>query len=193
MKRFVFLLMLTMATPVIYAQQDSIPPTIIDTVQSEDSYQEIATYADQFVPRRASLYAAVFPGGGQIYNKKYWKLPIVYGGFIALGITVNFYSDLYTDYRSQLFQLLEDPSFRPPSGASESQLRNAIDDARRERDFWLVMTGVFYLLQIVDAHIDAHLKEFELNPDLKISMKPMVEPSLPGGVYQSGVTLTLHF
>jgi hypothetical protein len=191
MKFLLFLLMLFMGAPLLYAQKDSIPPTIIDTVRAEP-IQEIETYADTFVPRRASLYSAVFPGGGQIYNKKYWKLPIVYGGFIALGMTVDFYNDLYQDYRSQLFTLLDDPTYRPPSGASESQLRSAIDDARRERDFWMVMTGVLYLLQIAEAHIDAHLKEFALNPNLQVSIKPMAEPSLPGGVYQTGLTLTIH-
>ncbi len=184
------------------AQNDTIPETNnappvglaeVDTVDNEEDIEEIDMYASRFVPRRASLYAAILPGAGQIYNRKYWKLPLVYGGFVALGLTVDFYSDLYNDYRSQLFNLLEDPTYQPPSGASETQLRNAIDDARRERDFWMIMTGVFYLLQIADAHIDAHLKEFELNPELRVSLEPMMERSLPGGAYQSGLTLTIHF
>ncbi len=192
MKVLLISIMLTVMTLPVFAQADSIPPTTIDTVRQEDEIREIDTYADKFIPRRASLYAAILPGAGQIYNKRYWKLPLVYGGFIALGLTVNFYNDLYTDYRSQLFQLLDDPTFVPPSGASESQLRTAIDDARRERDFWMIMTGVFYLLQIAEAHIDAHLKEFQLNPNLRVSLKPMVEQTLPTGGYQSGVTLTIR-
>lgn len=192
MKTLLIGIMLSVITISVFAQADSIPPTTIDTIRQEDEIREIDTYADKFIPRRASLYAAILPGAGQIYNKKYWKLPFVYGGFIALGLTIDFYNDLYTDYRSQLFQLLDDPSFIPPSGASESQLRTAIDDARRERDFWMVMTGVFYLLQIAEAHIDAHLKEFQLNPNLRVSMKPMVEQNLMFGGYQSGVTLTIR-
>jgi len=193
MKNLLFGVLMTVMTLPVLAQSDTIPLATVDTVSEADSFQEIDTYASRFVPRRASLYAAMFPGAGQIYNRRYWKLPIVYGGFVALGLTVDFYSDLYNDYRSQLFRLLDDPSFVPPSGASESQLRNAIDDARRERDFWMIMTGVFYLLQIAEAHIDAHLKEFQLNPDLRVSLRPMREQIQPAGIYQSGMTLTIRF
>ncbi len=193
MKTLLFGVILAAITPRVFAQSDTIPVLTADTVRSTDNIQETDTYAARFVPRRASLYSAILPGAGQIYNRKYWKVPIVYGGFIALGLTVDFYNDLYTEYRSQLFRVLDDPFYTPPSGASESQLRSAIDDARRERDFWLIMTGVFYLLQIAEAHIDAHLKEFELNPDLRVSLQPMREQILPGGVYQSGMTLTIRF
>lgn len=183
-------LLYMMAVPAL-AQSDSIPVLTVDTADQE--IREIDTYASRFIPRRASLYSAILPGTGQIYNKKYWKVPIVYGGFVALGLTVDFYSDLYTEYRSQLFRLLDDPSYVPPSGASQDQLRSAIDDARRERDFWMIMTGVFYLLQIADAHIDAHLKEFELNPDLRVSLTPFSERVPMAGVYQSGMSLTIRF
>jgi hypothetical protein len=57
----------------------------------------------------------------------------------------------------------------------------------------MIMTGVFYLLQIAEAHIDAHLKEFQLNPDLRVSLRPMREQIQPAGIYQSGMTLTIRF
>lgn len=180
-----------------YSQEaDSIPPLVIDTVEQEVDIDEIEMYASQFIPRRASLYAAILPGAGQIYNKKYWKLPIVYGGFIALGLAVDFYNDLYKGYRADIFRFLEDDLYVPPNGASLDQTRTLADNARRDRDFWIAMTGVMYLVQIVDAHIDAHLKEFELNPDLKFSIEPGVEPTYFAGYtlgFSSGISLKLKF
>ncbi|UII26451.1 DUF5683 domain-containing protein [Fulvivirga maritima] len=153
--------------------------------------EEIDTYADRFVPRKASLYAAVLPGAGQIYNKKYWKLPFVYGGFIALGYAVHYYDGLYQDQREELFRVLNDSNYNSIYG-SETTIRSNIDNARRERDFYLIMTGVLYLLQIADAHIDAHLKEFDLNPQLKVSLEPSFENSQYFG-YNAGLSLKLKF
>ncbi len=154
--------------------------------------EEIDSYADKFVPRRASLLAAVLPGAGQIYNKKYWKLPIVYGGFVTLGYVANVYDKQYKEFRGELFQLLQDSDFQPPSGANEEQLRSAINSTRRDRDFYLILMGVFYMMQILDAHIDAHLKEFDLNPDLKVTIDPMFEQPVYAR-YNAGVSIKLKF
>lgn len=167
---------------------------IISESDSEVNIEDIETYADKWVPRKASLYSAVVPGLGQIYNRKYWKLPIVYGGLIALGATANFYNNEHKFFRGELFQLLQDENFQTTGGASEEQLRSAVDRARRERDFYVIMTGVFYLLQILDAHIDAHLKEFEINPELKVAIDPMVEPNqFARKTINTGLTFKLTF
>lgn len=167
-------------------------PIIVESEGDAVRVEEIDTYADKFVPRRASLLAAVLPGAGQIYNKKYWKLPIVYGGFITLGYVAKVYDDQYTQYRGELFQLLQDADFEPPSGATEEQLRSAINSVRRDRDFYLILMGVFYMMQILDAHIDAHLKEFDLNPDLKVTIDPMFEQPTYAR-YNAGVSIKLKF
>jgi len=158
----------------------------------EQRIKEIDTYADQFVPRKASLYSAILPGLGQAYNKNYWKIPIIYGGFFALGYTINFYDDRYKLLRSELFTALEEGTQTTPLGLTVSQARGEIDDARRERDFYMIMTGVLYLLQIAEAHIDAHLKEFKLNPDLRVKIEPMFEqPQFAD--YQAGLSLKFRF
>ena len=177
--------------------------TVIDTLSYRDvpiytesakevNIEEIETYADKFVPRKASLYAAILPGAGQIYNKKYWKLPIVYGGFIALGVAADFYNKRYTLYRSELFNLLQDENYQTINGASEDQLRSAVNSSRRDRDYYMILTGLFYLIQILDAHIDAHLKEFDLNPELKVVIDPMFEqPNF--AKYNAGISIKLKF
>jgi hypothetical protein len=138
----------------------------------------------------------VLPGLGQIYNKKYWKLPLVYGGFFSIGYGINFYQKGYTKYKNHLFYNLEndfDESARNPDvGYTTSQLRTIVNRYRRERDFMIILMGGMYLLQIIDAHVDAHLKEFDLNPNLQVSIEPTMEQNVLLG-RQTGVSLIVRF
>lgn len=152
----------------------------------------IESYAKRYQPRKALLYAAVLPGMGQVYNKKYWKLPIVYGGFYVLTSFAVAYNRLHDKYKMELFGLLENPGSTSPSKFSESQLRSITDNYRRQRDYFLILNAFWYLLQMVDAHVDAHLKEFDLNPQLKMSFSPSVQQNHMIG-QTSGLSLTLKF
>jgi hypothetical protein len=158
----------------------------------------LETYAKRYDPAKALLYAAVLPGLGQIYNRKYWKLPLVYGGMFATGYAINYYNDFYRDYRSIVFQAIE-------KGLQENEIdqslnmqttlrgyRIAVDKARRERDFMIIIMGVVYVLQIVDAHVDAHLKEFDLNPRLQVKIEPMFDQNPMIG-RQTGASIVLRF
>ncbi|MEM9858363.1 MAG: DUF5683 domain-containing protein [Bacteroidota bacterium] len=197
-----FIIFMTFSVPLMAqitpptAIPDSIPESnndkLISSTDTLQNVKEIESYASQFIPRKASLRAAVLPGLGQIYNRDYWKLPLVYGGFIALGLTVNFWADQYNGFRADLFNLLENNLTSSPEGRTEAQLRSLIDDTRRERDFFMVMTGVFYLLQIAEAHISAHLKEFKLNPDLRVKIEPSFEQNQFEN-YRAGLALKFRF
>ncbi|MEM8567864.1 MAG: DUF5683 domain-containing protein [Bacteroidota bacterium] len=165
---------------------------IISSTDTISNIKGIETYGERFIPRQASLRSAILPGLGQIYNRDYWKLPLVYGGFVALGLTVNFWSDQYNGFRADLFNLLDNDLTTSPEGLSEDQLRSLIDDSRRERDFYMIMTGVFYLLQIAEAHIAAHLKEFKLNPDLRVKVEPAFEQNQFEN-YRAGIALKFRF
>lgn len=149
-------------------------------------------YKARYVPRKALLYSAVFPGMGQVYNKKYWKLPIVYGGFYMLTYVALGYNDLYNESKQELYAVVRDPTFIPPSGYTESQLRSVTEFYRRQRDFFLILDGMWYLLQLVDAHVDAHLRDFDLNPQLKVSLGPSMQQS-PFYGQATGFSLTLKF
>ena len=155
---------------------------------------DIESNSKYFDPRKAMLYAAVFPGAGQFYNKKYWKLPLVYGGFAALVYAVRFYQTENVRFRGELFDIINDPS---PGGLSpdlltEDQLRTLVDRTRRERDFFIIMNGLFYMLQMVDAHVDAHLKEFDINPKMQVRLEPMMENSMMTG-RNAGISLKIRF
>lgn len=156
----------------------------------------LESYAARYSPRKALLYAAVLPGLGQIYNKKYWKLPLVYGAFGYMGYWTGRYQDGYKKYKVQLFYNIEhnlgESGLNPESGFSTSYLRTVTEKFRRERDFMIILLGAMYVLQIVDAHVDAHLKEFDLNPNLQVSIEPMVEQNPLAG-RQGGVSLVIKF
>lgn len=205
MKCTYFILVAVVASCSFVTAQEKRSPARVDTLKTdtvqrspavvaaeeEDEVESRESYSERFVPRKASLYAAVLPGAGQIYTKKYWKLPLVYGGFVALGIAVDFYNVRYRLLRQELFKTLEDPGYKSEFG-TEQQLRAGVDSQRRDRDFYILMLGVLYLLQIADAHIDAHLKEFQLNPNLQVSIEPAVENSRYTG-NTAGLALKLRF
>jgi hypothetical protein len=178
-------------------ENDTIPSgNLADTLaQDNRQVEEIKSYATRYDPRKAMLYAAVFPGSGQLYNKKYWKIPLVYGGFGALLYGVNYYHELNVRFKSDLYDLLNDPTSGgglSPDGLTTDQLRTVVDQTRRERDFFIILTGFFYILQMVDAHVDAQLKEFDLNPKLQLTIEPTMENNYLVG-RSTGLALKLRF
>lgn len=177
-----------------YAQRRAEPDSLI--IESGDTVA-IKSYATRYNPRKALLYASVVPGLGQIYNKKYWKLPLVYGGAFLIGRQINIYNSIYKEYKVYLFENLEshpgEESYpHPDNKRTTAQIRRVVDRSRRERDFWIIMVGALYVLQIVDAHVDAHLKEFDLNPNLRVSIHPTMEQNTVLG-RQTGLSLTMKF
>jgi hypothetical protein len=228
------LFILTIAIAALPASgQDSVrqaPPDATKGLGEEDSIVvrkngkvvTIESYAARYDPRKAMLLAAVFPGAGQAYNKKYWKIPLVYGGFFGLGYAVWWNQGRYNVYRKGLFSLLNEPTGTLPAvdpntgltrygnvviggkvyypipgtdGRANLSLdvaRVRVNKFRRDRDYALIMSFLFYLMQMVDAHVDAHLKEFDVNPQLKVSIEPTVNQNAFIG-RSSGVGLTLKF
>ena len=198
MKRFLITVVFLSMGLSAFCQETTTQDSLI--VESQDTVL-LKSYASRYNPRRALLLAAVVPGLGQVYNKKYWKLPLVYGGMFATGYAINYYNELYRDYKFVLYTALE-------NGLDENQIdtdlnldlgmkttvrgyRNAVDKAQRERDFMMIIMGLVYVLQIVDAHVDAHLKEFDLNPKLQVRLEPMFEQnSLVGR--QTGLSLVFR-
>jgi Family of unknown function (DUF5683) len=162
------------------------------TVRLGKRVVSIETYNKRFDPRKALFYAAVLPGMGQAYNKKYWKIPLVYGGFWGLLYAVKAYDGYQQKYKNQLFDMINYPNIQVYHGITnaeaEKQVRSTIDFYRRQRDYFMILTGFFYLLQMVDAHVDAHLKEFDLNPKMRVSIEPRFSP-----MQGIGMGLTVRF
>jgi len=128
-------------------------------------------------PKKATIMSAALPGLGQIYNKKYWKLGIIYGGFGTLGYLINKSTKEYKSYRTEyIFRLnpdnvglTENPEY---NNFSTNNLRTLLDNERRSRDLFLAGSFLLYILNIVDATVDAHLFDFNVNDDLSIRWQP---------------------
>lgn len=126
-------------------------------------------------PRKALIKSAILPGYGQIYNQKYWKLPIIYGGFAGLGGMLWFNSAQMNRYQNALvYRLDEDPTTIDTefSGLTLQAVRSNRDFYRRWRDIAIVSMVGLYALQVIDAFVDAHLYEFRVNKDLQLSLYP---------------------
>ena len=146
-------------------------------------------------PSKAAFYSAIFPGGGQIYNKKYWKAPIVWA---AIGTSAYYYfenKDGYNRYRTA-FKLRKQglrDEFTDENGntlISIDGLENAQKVLRKNRDLSLLTGVLLYVLQIVEASVNAHLLQFDTDDSL--SLKPMVYPD-PFLVEAPKVGLTLKY
>ncbi len=139
-------------------------------------------------PKRALWLALVFPGGGQIYNRKYWKLPLIYGGFMGCLYAMNWNNNMYKDYS----QAYLDISDKDPGTASYNKylhlgakidgneerykqiFKSRKDKYRRWRDLsFFVMVGV-YALSVIDAYVDAELSEFDISKDLSLKVEPTI-------------------
>ncbi len=142
-------------------------------------------------PNKIALYSAILPGLGQAMNKKAWKIPIIYGGVTFLVYSSSNFNTKYDFFRDALFLEVDDnPDTVNETGLNESQLRRRVDFFRRNRDFFYILTGVLYLLNVLDAHVDAHLKDFDVNDDIALGIKPSMVRN-PWNIPNLGLTLQL--
>ncbi len=128
----------------------------------------------KFNPTKAGLYSAILPGLGQYYNKKYWKIPIVWGG-IGTGVGVTLWNQKqYNRYRDAFVAELngQEHEFSNIPGVTKEVLGRTQDRVKRQRDYAIAVTSLVYILGIVDAVVDAHLYEGRKDPDL--ALKPTI-------------------
>lgn len=142
-------------------------------------------------PARAAFLSAIVPGLGQAYNKKYWKIPIVYG---AIGTGVYFYVDNNTEYhrfRDAYKKRLKGLPDEFQGQYSDATLINAQRTFQRNRDLSLIVSIGLYALNIIDANVDAHLMQFNVNDNL--SFKPEMYPNPIDNRQNVGLTLNYSF
>ncbi len=175
-----FLLCVAVVDPIMAQQQQQ--TIVADTLEPPPTEAELANkkIANR-TPNRAAMYSALLPGAGQIYNKKYWKAPIVW---VGLGITgylaIDYYNRTEEYGRSAKNTAEGNPSYNKTSyhgydlqTLTTTQLTTLQDDSRRFMYMNILIFSGIYALNILDAYVDAHLKEFDVGDNLSFKLKPL--------------------
>lgn len=177
------------------------------------------TYSDKFsapmymfkpTPRKAVIYSAIFPGLGQIYNRKYWKLPILYGGFVGFTYAITWNNGYYRDYLGGYQDIMDSnpetnrwqnllPFGMDPESVDQKWFTDVLqqrkDYYRYYRDLSIIGTFALYLLAIVDSYVDAQLFDFDMSPDLSMRIEPALlreeRPNYMGSSY--GLQWSINF
>lgn len=182
----------------ILTTNDRVKFVPVDTVEVVNAAlpDSIAEITDEWVPRtiefnpnptKAVWLAALFPGLGQVYNRRYWKLPLIVGGYLGLGYATSWNNGMLTDYTKAYADIMDnDPTTRSymdffPSTVKEEDLdktwltnilRSRKNYFRRNRDLCIIGMVAVYLVAIVDAYVDASLAHFDISPDLSMEVYP---------------------
>ncbi|BDD09192.1 hypothetical protein FUAX_16240 [Fulvitalea axinellae] len=174
-KRLLLVLgVMVLLTVEAYAQKKKSPET-------EKEKQELKDYTPEEldelrrIPGRAALYSAVLPGLGQAYNKKFWKIPIIYAGGAVFGYFIGYNDLFYQRARNALFQerYYGENDLNP--NLSEQQLENLTNRYRRNRDYMIIFSVLWYSANIIDAYVDAHLRDFDVSKNLSLKIAPTLE------------------
>ncbi len=207
-----YIALVTLLIPLgLLAQEEESQPQEVDSLQTDlreqgimvqDSLVEKRKPINPLAPSRAAFYSAVIPGMGQIYNKRYWKVPIVYG---ALGASIYWYTwndDNYDRFRIAFKRRragFTDDEFYDTNGDGigpdfdDDVLQNQQERFQRDRDLALVVTIGLYILNIVDANVDAHLKQFNISNDLSFDIQPFLDLNTVNRDPNYGLALVVKF
>ena len=181
---FIYLFISFFCSTTLFAQKPEI-------IKSKDT---IATTINPLAPSKAAFYSAILPGLGQAYNKKYWKIPIVY---VGMGISIYSYSfnqREYHKFRDEYKRRLDgtaDPNHPIYGNLDKDRLISAQKFHQRNRDLSMLITVGIYILNIVDANVDAHLIQFNVNDNL--SLKPDLYQNQLDNKQNVGLSLNYKF
>lgn len=187
-----------------------------DTTSAEPEYKYYFDLTKKPDAIKAVWLGVIFPGAGQIYNKSYWKLPIVYGAFMGCGYAINWTNNRYTSYQTAYIDLYNDiqagtvtedasksyiaviPAGYDLSrvgGAStwQNTLKNQQSVFRRYRDYAILATVVVYALSLIDAYVDAQLFDYDISPDLTLNVEPQIYYDLRNQQQSAEMKLAIQF
>ena len=162
--------------------------TTILAMKTDSLQREVPQPKKRFIPdsNRSVWLAMVFPGAGQIYNRKYWKLPIVYGGFVGCAYALSWNNKMYKDYSQAYLDIMDDDpntksyeDFLPFNSSISGQeerfkeiFKKRKDAYRRQRDLSIFCFIGVYVLSIIDAYVDAELSDFDISKELSLKVEP---------------------
>ena len=170
-------------------------------------------------PKRAYIMAALFPGLGQLYNRQYWKLPIVYGGFMGCAYAITWNNRTYQDYKNAYYSIMIDskadpnaehpetwsdywivfvpgsidPATRLRDASFHNNLKRGKDYFRRFRDLSIIITAGIYLICVADAYVDSQMFDFDVSPDLSFQVTPVFLPETLYHARTYGINICMTF
>lgn len=195
MRRTLYILLLLLPLT-LYAQHNEVYYAP-DTTSTETDYQFYVDLTKKPDAIKAVWLGAILPGAGQIYNKSYWKLPIVYGAFMGCGYAVSVMQNRYSGYKTAYLDLYNDIQAGTvtedatktyiavlPNGYTLSRvggastwsntLKTRQSTYRRYRDYSILATIAVYALSLIDAYVDAQLFDYDISPDLTLNIQPQI-------------------
>ena len=158
--------------------------------------------------KKATTLSTIFPGAGQIFNKSYWRVPIVWGGLASTIYTIDWNNRGYQRFKTAYSLVIDYEKLSPderlekyPNGApdefrgaySSTFLKNLKDSYRRNRDLCIILTAGVYLLNILDAHVDAHLQDYDISDDLSMNIEPYFDYTTVNTQPVYGLSMSLKF
>ncbi len=160
-----------------------------DTLRDETSLPSVELSEKR--AKKAAYLSLLLPGAGQFYNKSYWKIPIIYAALGITGYLIIKNNKEYIYWRNAYIAKTDDNPDTPDlfPGISEAVLRSQRNAFRRNRDFAILITSFIYILNSVEAYVDAHLKDFDISENLALSVRPYYFPQNQN----TGILLTLKF
>ncbi|WP_400073638.1 DUF5683 domain-containing protein [Zobellia russellii] len=187
------LVFISLFTLTVTAQEETAKNKEVDSLQTDlaeegiivaDTLKKERVKINPLAPSKAAFLSAVIPGLGQVYNKRYWKVPIVYGaiGAAVYGYTWNNnnYQRVRTAFKRRKAGFTDDEFYDPNNTGSGpllglDDLQNEQENFQRDRDLLLLVSIALYALNIVDANVDAHLKQFNIDDDLSFDTEPFLD------------------
>lgn len=163
--RYLFITILT-CTVVIGKGQNT---TILNNNQMPDSTLKVHS------PHKATIYSALIPGLGQVYNKKYWKLPIIYGATGIFIYSFNLNNNQYNKFKNAYSQMKAGEISSFEGYTDKDILLRYKDYYLRNRDLNVIVLAAIYMLNVIDATVDAHLFNYKMNEDLSLNIQPTIK------------------
>ena len=179
--KFIFIIILVFSFNFLNAQN---PTTVNDTSSVSDSYVKIHS------PHKATMYSALIPGLGQVYNKKYWKLPVIYGLTGAFIYAFDFNNDHFNKYKNAYAEM-DAGNIIEFEGYTDKEILLRLKDAyQRNRDLNVIVLAAIYMLNVVDATVDAHLYDYKITDDVSMNVQPLLKKTFD---YQNTYGVSVQF
>ncbi|MDQ4140666.1 MAG: DUF5683 domain-containing protein [Bacteroidota bacterium] len=176
--------------------------TVVSTAPSSDTLSTgiFGSLKSWDKPSRAALYSAIIPGAGQLYNKSYWKIPVIYAGGATIAYFLNTLHKRYLLYRSSLAIAVDTiesthDAFEgrfPDKNQRIQALSRGVEYNRRYRDYNIVYAILLYGLNISEAYVDAHLKGFDISDELSLRIEPTILTG-PSYGYTPGFSVKINY